>query len=84
MMGNQPRLSWLVCSERRVKDLGVRAQNLLELVEPLLKLTTVSGTQAWLLALPVLAVSAIAAAPPTRGLTAVALYLQHAVLASAS
>lgn len=83
MTGHQPWLGRLVRSERRVKDVRMSAQNLLELVEPLLELTAITGAQTWLLALLVLAVGAIAAAPATRGLTAVALDLQDAVLVSA-
>lgn len=56
-------------------------QDLLELVEPLLQLSPVTGTQAGLLAFLVLAVGAIATAPPTRGLTAVTFDLTMTVLA---
>lgn len=83
-MRNQAWLGRLVRSERRVKNLRVGAQDLFELVEPLLELTTIAGAQTRLLALLVLAVSAVTAAPATRGLTTVALDLQSIVLVSAA
>lgn len=51
-------------------------QDLLELVEPLLQLAPITGAQARLLALLVLAVCAIATAPPTGGLAAITLDLR--------
>lgn len=55
--------------------LRVGSQDLLELVESLLKLTAIAGSQARLLAFFVLAVGAIAAAPTTRWLSTVAFHL---------
>lgn len=76
-IGN-PRLRRLGGRQCCVDDLGVGAQNLLEFVESLLKLTSVAGAQARLLPLLVLAVSTVAAAPTTRRLAAVTFDLQHA------
>lgn len=79
MVQDQPCRGRLGGSQGRVDDLRVGAQDLFELVESLLELTAVAGAQAWLLALSVLAVGAIAATPPTGRLPAVAFYL-HWVL----
>lgn len=64
-----------------LKNLRMGAQDLLQLVEPLLQLAPIPGAQAGLLAFLVLAVGAIATAPPTRGLTAVTFHLRTTALA---
>lgn len=65
----------LMGGQGRVDDLRVRAQDLLELVEALLQLAPVTGAQAWLLALFVLALGTVAATPAAGGLPAIAFYL---------
>lgn len=65
----------LIRCHSSMEYLRVRSQDLLELVEPLLKLTAIAGSQAGLLAFFVLAVGAIAAAPTARWLSPIAFHL---------
>lgn len=55
-----------------LENLGMGTQHLLELVEPLLKLTAIASSQPGLLAFLVLAVGTIPATPATRGLPTIA------------
>lgn len=76
MMGEQPLWAGLVLrSQGRVYDFRMGSQYLLELVESLLQLTPIAGTEAWLFAFLVLTLSAIATAPAARGLATIALHL---------
>jgi hypothetical protein len=62
-------------TDGRLQYLGMRSQNLLKLVETLLQLSPVAGSEAGLPALLVLARSTIAGAPTARRLASITFHL---------